>query len=326
MFGYVTVNRPELKVRDLELYRSYYCGLCAELHRRYGRKGQILLSYDCTFLILLLTGAYEPAESERMSRCIVHPAVVHRETANRFTEYAADMNVLLSYLKAEDDWRDDRSRSAKLLAVLLRGDYLKLKERYPAQEKAVRENVRKLQREEQRMMRRKAAAEAGKAPQQSQETVTRILMRLDRMAGYTGAFFGELCAPREGLWAEELRATGFYLGKFIYLMDAYDDLEKDRADGSCNVLLDLQAARPEDFEEEVRQILLDTAACCCRAFERMPIVKDVELLRNILYSGIWVRFNRIREEKRQEPHGRAARLERCALKTPGGVRCGGKFE
>ena len=53
MFGYVTVNRPELKVKDLELYRSYYCGLCAELYRRHGRFGQILLSYDCTFLLLL---------------------------------------------------------------------------------------------------------------------------------------------------------------------------------------------------------------------------------------------------------------------------------
>ena len=66
MFGYVTVNRPELKVKELELYRSYYCGLCAELHRRYGRKGQLLLSYDCTFLLLLLTGTYEPEETEKL--------------------------------------------------------------------------------------------------------------------------------------------------------------------------------------------------------------------------------------------------------------------
>ena len=327
MFGYVTVNRPELKVRDLELYRSYYCGLCAQLHRRYGRRGQILLSYDCTFLILLLTGAYEPEEGQRMGRCIVHPAVVHRETSNRFTEYAADMNVLLSYLKAEDDWRDDRSQSAKLLAMLLRADYLKLKERYPGQEKAVRENVRKLQREEQRLMRRKSAAEGGKGSQASGDTVTQILLRLDRMAGYTGAFFGELCAPYQDPWAEDLRRTGFYLGKFIYLMDAYDDMEKDRAGGNCNVLLDLRAARPDDFEDQVRQILLDTAACYCRAFERLPIVKDVELLRNILYSGIWVRFHQIREEKRKGTYGRAAaRMERCVLKTPGGARCGGKME
>lgn len=296
MFGYVTVNRPELKVKELELYRSYYCGLCAELHRRYGRKGQLLLSYDCTFLLLLLTGTYEPEETEKLSRCIVHPAIVHRETSNRFTEYAADMNVLLAWLKAADDWRDERKQSAKLLAMLLRRDYLKIRERYPRQEKAVRENIQALYREERREQRSAASFEG----QAGSEKVAQILARIDKTAGYTGRFLGELCVVREDRWAEDLRGTGFYLGKFIYLIDAYDDLEEDRKKGNYNVLLELQRALPESFEDYVRQILLDTAACCCRVFERLPIVKDVELLRNILYSGIWVRFHQIRNGEEKE--------------------------
>lgn len=296
MFGYVTVNRPELKVKELELYRSYYCGLCAELHRRYGRKGQLLLSYDCTFLLLLLTGTYEPEETEKLSRCIVHPAIVHRETSNRFTQYAADMNVLLAWLKAADDWRDERKQSAKLLAMLLRRDYLKIRERYPRQEKAVRENIQALYREERREQRSAASFEG----QAGSEKVAQILARIDKTAGYTGRFLGELCVVREDRWAEDLRGTGFYLGKFIYLIDAYDDLEEDRKKGNYNVLLQLQRALPESFEDYVRQILLDTAACCCRVFERLPIVKDVELLRNILYSGIWVRFHQIRNGEEKE--------------------------
>ena len=296
MFGYVTVNRPELKVKELELYRSYYCGLCAELHRRYGRKGQLLLSYDCTFLLLLLTGTYEPEETEKLSRCIVHPAIVHRETSNRFTQYAADMNVLLAWLKAADDWRDERKQSAKLLAMLLRRDYLKIRERYPRQEKAVRENIQALYREERREQRSAASFEG----QAGSEKVAQILARIDKTAGYTGRFLGELCVVREDRWAEDLRGTGFYLGKFIYLIDAYDDLEEDRKKGNYNVLLELQRALPESFEDYVRQILLDTAACCCRVFERLPIVKDVELLRNILYSGIWVRFHQIRNGEEKE--------------------------
>ena len=296
MFGYVTVNRPELKVKELELYRSYYCGLCAELHRRYGRKGQLLLSYDCTFLLLLLTGTYEPEETEKLGRCIVHPAIVHRETSNRFTQYAADMNVLLAWLKAADDWRDERKQSAKLLAMLLRRDYLKIRERYPRQEKAVRENIQALYREERREQRSAASFEG----QAGSEKVAQILARIDKTAGYTGRFLGELCVVREDRWAEDLRGTGFYLGKFIYLIDAYDDLEEDRKKGNYNVLLQLQRALPESFEDYVRQILLDTAACCCRVFERLPIVKDVELLRNILYSGIWVRFHQIRNGEEKE--------------------------
>jgi hypothetical protein len=298
MFGYVTVNRPELKVKELELYRSYYCGLCAELHRRYGRKGQLLLSYDCTFLLILLTGTYEPEETQKLSRCIVHPAIVHRETSNRFTEYAADMNVLLAWLKAADDWGDERSRSAKLLTMLLRRDYLKIREKYPRQEKAVRENIRALHREEERALRRrKAAGSTGKAPGGKLDS---ILARIDRTAGYTGRFLAQLCAPEEDRWAEDLGGTGFYLGKFIYLIDAYDDLEKDRKSGNYNVLLELERAVPESFENYVKEILLDTAACCCRRFERLPIVKDVELLRNILYSGIWMRFRQIRSGEENE--------------------------
>jgi len=298
MFGYATVNRPELKVKELELYRSYYCGLCAELHRRYGRKGQLLLSYDCTFLLILLTGTYEPEETQKLSRCIVHPAIVHRETSNRFTEYAADMNVMLAWLKAADDWRDERSRSAKLLTMLLRRDYLKIREKYPRQEKAVRENIRALHREEERALRRrKAAASTGKVPGGKLDS---ILARIDRTAGYTGRFLAQLCAPEEDRWAEDLGGTGFYLGKFIYLIDAYDDLEKDRKSGNYNVLLELERAVPESFDNYVKEILLDTAACCCRRFERLPIVKDVELLRNILYSGIWMRFRQIRSGEENE--------------------------
>ena len=292
MFGYITVNRPELKVKELELYRSYYCGLCAELHRRYGRKGQLLLSYDCTFLLILLTGTYEPEETEKLRRCIVHPAIVHRETSSRFTEYAADMNVLLAWLKAADDWRDEHKQSAKLMAMLLRRDYLKIREKYPRQEKAVRENIKALYREEKRQAKR--GDTPGSAGAADSEKVSRILERIDKTAGYTGRFLGELCVVENDRWAEDLRGTGFYLGKFIYLIDAYDDLEEDRKSGNYNVLLELERAIPESFEEYVKEILLDTAACCCRRFERLPIVKDVELLRNILYSGIWVRFHQIR--------------------------------
>ena len=59
MFGYVTIDKPELKIREFDEYRSFYCGLCRELRERYGIPGQISLSYDMTFVILLLSGLYE---------------------------------------------------------------------------------------------------------------------------------------------------------------------------------------------------------------------------------------------------------------------------
>ncbi len=317
MFGYVTVNRPEMKVKELELYRSYYCALCHALHKRYGRRGQILLSYDCTFLSILLTGVYEPREQERLGRCIVHPAIVHRETSNRFTNYAADMNVLLGYLKARDDWRDEKRVKGRMRCALLQKDYLRIREHYPRQERAVRENIASLHRMEEEegfdFAGRAHRSASGRASSGSEKSAAVIMERIDRAAGYTGNFLGELCVVRPDHWEKDLRQLGFYLGKFIYLIDAYDDLAKDKESGNFNVLLDLKRLDEEAFDDRVRSILLDMAARCCRAFEHLPIIRDVELLRNILYSGIWVRFRRIRDG---ESGNKPAAGGKCLMHDP----------
>ena len=342
MFGYVTVNRPEMKVKELELYRSYYCGLCHALHERYGRRGQMLLSYDGTFLAILLTGLYEPEETERRARCLVHPGIEHREKTNRYIEYAADMNVMLAYRKALDDWRDERKQKAKLIAMLLHSDYCRLRARYPRQEKALRKNIRALHEMEAQDRAQAAASDragtekdagtaagnraevaagtgkaarcraeaekaaganeagcAGRDEMHYSEKLSEVLARIDRAAGYTGNFLAQMCVANRDQWEYDLRSTGFYLGKFIYLMDAYDDLEADEKSGSFNVLSELRKLDEAHFDRILKEILLDTAACCCRSFERLPIVRDVELLRNILYSGIWVTFHQIQSGEKE---------------------------
>ena len=54
MFGYVTICEPELKMKDLRKYKAYYCGLCRKLKEDYGTMGQMTLTYDMTFAIILL--------------------------------------------------------------------------------------------------------------------------------------------------------------------------------------------------------------------------------------------------------------------------------
>ena len=107
MFGYVVMNKPEMKFKDFEMYRSFYCGLCRELRERYGISGQITLTYDMTFVILLLSGLYEPPTKKGTTRCIIHPVQSQTVRKNVITEYAADMNVFLTYYKCVDDWKDD---------------------------------------------------------------------------------------------------------------------------------------------------------------------------------------------------------------------------
>ena len=108
MFGYVIVNKGEMKFKEFDIYHAYYCGLCRLLKEKYGLTGQLSLSYDMTFVILLLSGLYEPDTVTESCKCIAHPLEKHMVKKNECTEYAADMNILLTYYKCLDDWQDDR--------------------------------------------------------------------------------------------------------------------------------------------------------------------------------------------------------------------------
>lgn len=99
MFGYIVINQSEMKFKEYDVYRSYYCGLCQSLKERYGVLGQLSLNYDMTFILMLLTGLYEPEEQEAQCRCVAHPLEKHPTRRNLFTDYVADMTVLFPAIK-----------------------------------------------------------------------------------------------------------------------------------------------------------------------------------------------------------------------------------
>lgn len=119
MFGYIVINQSEMKFKEYDVYRSYYCGLCQSLKERYGVLGQLSLNYDMTFILMLLTGLYEPEEQEAQCRCVAHPLEKHPTRRNLFTDYVADMTVLFSCYKAEDDWEDEHSLKGLVYSYLL---------------------------------------------------------------------------------------------------------------------------------------------------------------------------------------------------------------
>lgn len=94
MFGYIYVNQKDLSEESKKQYQAYYCGLCQVLKKSSGVKGQILLNYDMTFLIILLTGLYELQNQEKTFICPLHPGKKKLAYINEASVYASDMNVL----------------------------------------------------------------------------------------------------------------------------------------------------------------------------------------------------------------------------------------
>ena len=97
------------------------------LKEKYGVSGQLSLSYDMTFLLMLLTGLYEPKTVTGSCKCIAHPFERHETRSNIFTEYIADMNILFTYYKCQDDWEDEKKYSKLIYGRLLEGKSRKLK-------------------------------------------------------------------------------------------------------------------------------------------------------------------------------------------------------
>lgn len=122
-------------------------------------------------------------------------------------------------------------------------------------------------------------------------------MHIDEVSGCFGRLMAELFVYKKDRWEQDLRRLGFFLGKFIYLMDAYEDLEKDKKEGNYNPLLTL--SRRQDYEEQCRRMLCMMAAECSGAFEKLPCLENVEILRNILYAGVWNRYNKLQEERKR---------------------------
>lgn len=274
MFGYITVFEPELKVKDFKKYKSYYCGLCHTLKKRHGFLGQMTLTYDMTFAIILLTSLYE-VESEQLScRCKVHPVKKQGMLVNEMTEYAADMNIILAYYHMKDNWVDEGRVSGFAGTYALHRKVKHLIKKYPRQSKAICKSLKEL-----------SACEREEASD------------LDTPAGCFGRLMAELLVYRKDHWEPRLRNMGFFLGKFIYIMDAYEDVEKDREKGCYNPLKHL--ADSGGYEERCRNILQMMIAECSAEFERLPCLFDVDILRNILYDGVWNQYKKIQRQKKE---------------------------
>ncbi len=272
MYGYVTTNSPELKVRENAELSAWYCGLCSCLKKEFGRAGQLTLNHDMNFLVLLLNGLYEPHKKVFEGRCIAHPLAKRTFYTSELSRYAADMNILLAWYKVVDDWKDEKKLKARAMITGLRKSARKVFDKYPDKARAVREYFKKLSHYE-----------------------NTGCTDIDLVSGQFGKVMSLVCDIYGDEWSGQLQSIGFSLGKFIYIMDAYEDMDEDAEKGNYNCLLKHVSnfETKEKFDEFVYNVLNAIMAECARSFEILPITENAEILRNIIYAGVWGRWEEL---------------------------------
>ena len=277
MVGYLIASASSLTEEERIRYKATYCGLCRTLKNRHGQISRLTLNYDMTFLILLLQSLYEPEEKSGVETCIAHPREKREWWRSEISDYAADMNVALAYLNRLDDWRDDGSVLALAESGILKKAYQETAEKYPRQCAAMEQSIMELSYLEKNGIEDPDAA-----------------------AATFGHLLGSVFVWREDRWQEPLYRLGDNLGRFIYLLDAAVDLEKDAYKDSYNPFRKYYGL---DNEERFRDILKIFLADAVIQFDFLPLVKDVDLMKNILCSGLWTVFDEKFRLKRGNKNG-----------------------
>lgn len=272
MFGYVQPLKPELKVKEYEAFKGYYCGLCKAIGQNYTHGARFMLNYDCAVLLILLSSMSDSVSEVKKEACIANPfkkkIIVHSKQA----EYAAAINVMLGYAKIDDTAIDDKKLYARILSLLYRR----------VSKKATKSHEELAARFAERL------SNLHKLEKQGCNDIDAVSNEFAQLlaAVFAGApydFVDE--AAKRALWH-----FGYNLGRWIYIADAVSDIEKDHKTKSYNVYLqrdynDIAALR-EEIKEKAAFNLNMSLAQAVKAYELLDIKRDKPLLDNIMYLGL----------------------------------------
>lgn len=269
MFGYVKVNKMDLTFREYEHYRGYYCGLCKYLKDNHGEISRLSLNYDITFLILVLTSVYRPKAEVIEEGCIVNPFKKKKKIINDITEYAASMNVLLTYYKLEDNLRDDKGIKDKLAYNIYKGKLKLAYEKYPQKAEFIKKQLDVLYNLEQEKN-----------------------LNIDLVSNTFGNLMGEIFAYKEDEFEKDLRKIGFNVGKYIYILDAYEDLDKDYEKKRYNPFIEYIDKR-EELKEKADKLISMSLGMLARSVDNLNLKVNTNIIENIVYSGVYLRYQNI---------------------------------
>ena len=277
MFGYVTPYKSEMKIKEFETYRSVYCGLCKELGRSYGAIPRLFLNYDFVFLALLLQNDGKDGECHAPCRCLLHPTQKRSMcSGGKALFYVAGLSILLSYHKVLDNIADSvwyKKIGYTVVKWVMGPSYRKAKKNLPQIDTAIRESICRLHGLEEEKSDHLDMAAATFADMMEQMVVEGTEDPLEQR------IYGEI---------------GKHIGRWIYIMDAFADMEEDLKQGSYNPLFyrfSYDAAEGlEAFRERIREridfTLVQSLSTVANSYELMEQGPYSPILQNIIYMGL----------------------------------------
>lgn len=279
MFGYVRINKMDLTFREYEHYKAYYCGLCKYLKRNHTELSRMTINYDITFLIVLLSSIYQPSAQVFHEKCIVDPVKKKKHIINEITEYAASMNILLAYYKLEDDVNDEGGIKSRLVRRAYRKSFKTAYDKYPQKVDFIKACLGEL-----------------RSLEEDQST------SIDQTSNCFARLLEEIFDYKDDEYRDRLRKVGFNIGKYIYIMDAYEDLDEDLEKGRYNPFTDYKDDR-EALKLRVDKLIGMTLSRLEEAILDLDIKVNKSIIDNIIYSGVYLRYKGLingADKKKQE--------------------------
>ena len=271
MFGYVKINKPEMKVKEYEAYRGLYCSLCRSLGKNFGVLSRLTLSYDITFLLLVRLSLGLTVPEFRKGRCPFSPSKKCNYCINGEEElrFSAAVSMMLFYYKIKDNIADGSFFRKMLMYIILPYallKYRKAEKMYPDVAKMIEEG-----------MLRQSETEKTKTP------------LTDKAAHESADILGKIFAY--GFSDEKAKAYrfGYGIGKFVYLADAADDIVKDIKNKSYNPFVEkykLIKEPDEEIKKEIEGTLNMSAAVAAEAFSEIEKKTLTPIVENVIYDGL----------------------------------------
>lgn len=283
MFGYVTPLKAEMKVKDFSRFKCYYCGLCCHIKNQFGNIPRMSLNYDMTFLGLLLDGLSPDSVEVCTHRCVLHPT--EKKTVvnnNKALSYAASINLSLFYYKLLDDVNDDKDLKSKL-AVSILSPY---KKKFPDAILKINNNISNCLEELSNLERNLSFS-----------SIDEICDPFSKLVGIVLRDY-----PHELLNdSDELRSTlyslGYSIGKWIYLIDALDDLKTDMEKNKFNpidFLYNNEGLTYDKFIELIKPkmefTILNCGYSCKENLMKLDFKRNEDILYNIIELGLMNKY------------------------------------